>query len=157
MKICPNCSFANDERFPTCAFCHTTLVDVPSTPSANPDDPEHERRALAEMRFRTTRGQLRSAGLLYALVIAGSAAFPGMVWTPYVLVLYFVGGIAVAVAVARNMVGQFSASLLQGALSVTLLIYFGPLHPFIFLMLVFQVIIPGIFWHWVELIHGAHR
>ena len=74
-----------------------------------------------------------------------------------VLLLYFVSGSIVAFAVVRGFVGQFSASLLQGALSVTLIIYFGSMDMFIIFMLVSHVIFPSILWHWVELLHGANR
>ena len=157
MKVCPGCSFVNDERFPTCVFCHTTLVDVPSTPSPNPDDPEHERRALSEKRRMLTRRQIWFAAILYSLVIALTAVVPGMVSNPLILLLYFASGLVVAAAVDRNIVGQFSASFLQGSLSLTLLFYFGPLQPLIFFMLALHVIVPGFFWHWTDLIHNANR
>lgn len=157
MKVCPSCSFQNDERFPTCVVCNTVLVDVPSTPSAKPDDPEHERRALTEKRHASTRRQLRSAGILYALIITLTAAFPGLVLSPLVLLLYFFSSLVVVFAVVRDIGGQFSASLLQGVLSFLLLTYFGPMQPFIFFMLVGHLTLPAFLWHWTDLIHSANR
>jgi hypothetical protein len=157
MKVCPNCSFTNDERFPTCAVCNATIVDVPSTVSPDPDHPEHERRALAGERHKSTRKQLQSAAVLYAVLVTLSAALPGLVWSPPVLLLYFASGVIVAIAVTRNMVGPFGASFLQGLLSVILMIYFGPTQPLIFFMLVGHITIPAFFCHWTDLIHDANR
>lgn len=157
MKVCPNCSFSNDERFPTCVLCNTLLVDVPVTPSANPDDPEHERRALAEQRRHYTQKQIRFAAILYSLLITLTAILPGLVSNPLVLLLYFASSLVVVFAVLRDIVGQFSASLLQGLLSALLLIFFGPMQPFIFFMLGIHVIVPAFLWHWTDLIENANR
>lgn len=133
------------------------LVDVPSTPSADPANPEHERRALSKKRQQITRRQIWSAAILYSVTITLLAAFPGFVFRPQILLLYFLSSFVVVVAVAWNFVGQFSTSLLQGALSALLLIYFGPMQPFIVFMLIGHVIVPAIFWHWTDLIHSANR
>ena len=157
MKVCPNCSFSNDERFPTCVLCNTMLMDVPSTPSADLADPEHERRALSKKRQDITRRQIWSAAILYAVIITLTAVFPGLVLSPQILLLYFLSSFVVVVAVLRDIVGQFSASVLQGVLSLFLVIYFGPMQPFIFFMLAGHVIVPAVFWHWTDLIHSANR
>jgi hypothetical protein len=137
--------------------CNTSIVDVPSTPSADPTHPEHEWRALSERRRKDMRRQLRFAGILYALGIALLALMPGLITNVPVLLLYFASGIVVAVAITRNIAGQFSASLLQGLLSAMLLIAFGPMQPFIAFMLVGHVILPSFLWHWMELIVSANR
>lgn len=132
-------------------------MDVPSTPSADPSHPEHERRALTEQRDKDTRRQLRSATLFYALTIALVAWIPGLISSVPVLLLYFASGIVVGMAVSRDIAGQFSASVLQGVLSVTILFFFGLLQPFIFFMLVGHIILPAFLWHWMELIQSANR
>ena len=157
MKVCPSCAFANPERFPACLVCNTLLVDVPSTPSADPADPENVQRALAAARRRVTRRQVAWAALLYAGFITGTAVMPGLIFAPGVLALYFGSSVVLILAVLREYVGQLSAPVLQGALSLGLVVHFGPLQPFIFFMLVGHVIVPGFFWHWVEMIHGANR
>jgi len=157
MKICPTCSFQNDERFPTCVFCNAVLVDVPSTPSADPADPEHGRRALLADRHATMGRELRFAGMVYALAIVVIALVPGLVFNPLALLLYGASAVVVAVAVARGTAGQFSASFLQALLSVILVLWFGPKQPLIFFMLLGHVVLPGFLLHWMELIHGAHR
>lgn len=157
MKICPQCSFLNEERFPTCVSCNTSIVDVPSIPSADPNHPEHARRALLEERHKDTRRQLRSAALLYALLIALLAWLPGLISQIPVLLLFFASGLLVATAITRNIVGQFSAPLLQGALSLIILVACGLLQPFIFFMIAGHVILPAFLWHWVDLIHSANR
>lgn len=157
MKVCPHCEFTNDERFPTCAYCNAVLVDVLITPSADPSDPEHERRALSEQRHRTIRGQIVWAAALYAAVIMLTAAFLGMVENPLALALYAGSAFVVAWAITRNIVGQFSASLLQGILTLVLICCFGPIQLFAIFMLVGHGIVPGILWHWIELIYGANR
>ena len=157
MKVCPQCSFANEEQFPTCVYCNASIVDVPSIPSADPSHPEHEQRALSERRRKDMRHQLRFAGILYALVIALIAWMPGLISSPPLLLLFFVSGLIVAFAVTRNIAGQFSASLLQGALSVVILVFFGSLQPFIAFMLVGHIVLPGFLWHWMDLIVNANR
>src|SRR4028118_1828524 len=112
MKVCPTCAFCNDERFPTCVLCNTILVDVPSTPSTDPTNPEHERRALSKKRQEITRRQIWFAGFLYSATITLLAVFPGFVLSPQILLLYFLGSLVVVIAVAWDFVGQFSASLL---------------------------------------------
>ena len=133
------------------------LMDVPSTPSADLADPEHERRALSKKRQDITRRQIWSAAILYAVIITLTAVFPGLVLSPQILLLYFLSSFVVVVAVLRDIVGQFSASVLQGVLSLFLVIYFGPMQPFIFFMLAGHVIVPAVFWHWTDLIHSANR
>ncbi|EDY19788.1 hypothetical protein CfE428DRAFT_2377 [Chthoniobacter flavus Ellin428] len=157
MKICPNCEFSNDERFPTCAYCNAMIMDVPVTPSADPDDLEHERRALSETRHRTIRGQVAWAGVLYAIVIALTAATLGQVDHPLALALYAGSGLLVTFAITRNIAGQFSASLLQGILTLLLILCFGPIQLFSIFMLVGHIIVPSILWHWIELIYSANR
>jgi len=157
MKICPQCEFSNDERFPTCAYCNAMIMDVPVTPSADPADPEHERRALSEKRHRTIRGQVAGAGVLYAIVIALTAATLGAVQDPLALGLYACSGLLVTLAIARNIAGQFSASLLQGILTLLLIFCFGPIQLFSVFMLVGHIIVPGFLWHWIELIYSANR
>jgi uncharacterized membrane protein YvbJ len=78
MKVCPNCTFTNEEDVPTCAFCNVPLVDVPSTPSPDPDHPEHRRRVLVAERSRDIRRQIWTAGVLYALVITIIAVLAGL-------------------------------------------------------------------------------
>ena len=157
MKVCPSCSFANEERSPTCVLCYTVLVDVRSTPSPDPTNQEHEQRALTKKRHQITGRQIRFATILYCVVITLLAAFPGLILRPQPLILYFLSSLIVAIAVAQDFVGQFSASILQGGLSVLLLIYFGPMQPFIFFMLVGHITVPAVFWHWIDLIHSANR
>ena len=100
------------------------------------------------------------AGLLYAAVITLTAATLGMVENPVGLALYAGSGGLVTFAITRNIAGQFSASVLQGILSIVLIFYFGPaelFQMFAIFMLLGHLILPGFLWHWIELIHGAHR
>ena len=103
------------------------------------------------------RREISSAAVLYAAIITLSAAFPGLVLNPPVLSLYFLSALIVFLALSRGIAGQFSGSLLQGFLSVLLLLYFGPLQPFVFLMIALHVIVPSIIWHWTDLIESAQR
>ena len=157
MKVCPDCAFANDERFPTCVFCKAMLVDVISTPAADPNDPEHARRALTEKRWQITRGKLRFATICYSATITLTAVVAGLVTDPITLLCYFAGSLAVAMAVRLDLAGQLSVSLLQGILSTFLMFRFGPLHPLVFFMLAAHVILAGLFWHWSELLESAGR
>ncbi len=90
-------------------------------------------------------------------MITLTAAFPGLVWSPVVLLLYFMSGIVVAVAIVRDIVGQLSASFLQGLLTLPLIMFFGPFQPFIFFMLVGHITMPAVLWHWIDMIHSANR
>lgn len=157
MKICPACSFSNEERFPTCVYCNANIVDVPSIPAADPNAPEHEQRVILAKRYQRTRSQLRFATIAYALSITVTALYPGLILSLLPLLLYAVSALVVALAVHTDLAGQFTASFLQGALSVVLLSFFGPLQPFIFFMIATHLMLPALFWHWVDMIHGANR
>ena len=150
MKICPQCAFVNDERFAICAYCNISLADVPVTPSEDPNAPEHERRKRDAERHQRTRGQLRFAVACYALTIAGSAALTGFIFSPAVLALYAATALVVAIAVVRDWAGRFTASLLQGGFTVVLVSAFGPVHPLTFFMFALHIMIPMLFWFWVE-------
>ena len=157
MKVCPQCAFANPERFPACIVCNTVIVDVASTPSQDPNDPEHQQRAIAEARRRIGRQQVRTIALLYPGLIVATAAFPGLIWSPTVLGLYFLSSVVLLGAVLLRWVGQLSAPILQGVLSVLLVVYFGPEQPFIFFMLAAHIIAPAVLWHALDTIQDLHR
>jgi hypothetical protein len=157
MKTCPSCTFLNEERYPTCVLCNTILVDVVSTPSLDPNSPEHENEVITEERREITRSQLRFVAILYAISITFTAMIPGMVFNPIALFCYLLSSVVVMGAMLRDIVGQFTSTSLQGALSLILLIYFGPLQPFIFFMLVGHITMPAIYWHWMEMIRTTSR
>ncbi len=157
MKICPDCTLANEERFPTCIVCHAPLADVRSTPSADPAHPEHARRALARQRRWHTRRQLAWAAFCYVSVITGLSLWPGCVSAHEVQEFYAASGLIVALAVVQDWAGAFLAGLLQGAASVALLLCFGPVQPFAFYMLAGHILTPMVLAHWVEMIHDANR
>jgi hypothetical protein len=157
MKICPHCSFNNDECFPTCVWCNTALHEVVSTPAVDPAHPEHERKLIDAQRRQLTSAQIWFAGVFYTLAIVLLAVIPGLVFSPLVLLLYAASSVLVFVVLLRHGSGQFLASFLQGTLSATLVICFGPQQPLIFFMLAAHVIIPSMIWHWVDLIHGLNR
>jgi hypothetical protein len=157
MKICPNCAFANEERFPACLLCNTLLVDVRSTPCTDPKHPEFAQQALNKERRQITRGQVRAAILLYAAVITLTAACPGLIFSVQTLLCYFGGGAVVGLAVGRGIIGQFSAGLVQGLCSLLLVFYFGPFHPLTFFMFIAHIIAPSVLSHWVEMIDSLNR
>ena len=103
------------------------------------------------------RRQLRWAALIYASSVTALAVCPGLVLNPWVLLLYFAGSLTVAVAVVQKFAGRFFASLLQGLLSVALVVGFVPVQPLIFFMLAGHVILPALLWHWSDLIESANR
>ncbi len=154
MKVCPQCAFANPERFPACIVCNTLLVDVKSTPASDPNDPEHERRALGEARRRAGHQQVCTFALVYAVFIVATAAFPGFISSPRVLGLYLLSSIILIGAVLWQIVGQLSAPILQGALSVLLVIYYGLEQPFIFFMLAAHILSPAVLWHGIDMIES---
>jgi hypothetical protein len=142
---------------PTCAWCNRLLADVPSTLSSDPNDPEHERLALHEQRTAIIRRQVRSAAIVYSLTVALLAVLPGMIFTPATLALYGLSALIVAWAVIRNLAGRSVASIIQGALTVLLLLCFGPIHPFTPFMILGHLTVPVFFWHWIELIDDVNR
>ena len=66
-------------------------------------------------------------------------------------------GVFVAAAIVGRWAGALTGMFLHGALSTALVYFFGPLHVFIFFMLLGHLLLPNIFWHWIDLIEGAHR
>ena len=157
MKICPHCALANEERFPACLWCNTPLMDVRSTPSADPTNPEHRRRARNRQRQWATRRQLAFAVGMYVLAVVGLAVWPGWVIVPKVAGLYAITGLAVSLAMLGELVATFLAAFVQGALSLMLLLNFGPLQPFAFFMLLGHVLLPMVLGVWLDLIHDANR
>ena len=157
MKICPECALANEERFPTCIVCNTSLAEVHSIPAADPAHPEHARRALDRQRYWLTRRQVGWASACYLAVIVGTTVFPGLVSDPQVLLLYAASAAIVVLAVWQDLAGTFLAGFIQGAAGVTLLLCFGPVHLMSFAALSFQALVAMLFCHWVEMIHDANR
>lgn len=157
MKICPDCALANEECFPVCVVCNASLADIRSTPAADPAHPEHERRVLDGERRRVARRQVAWAAGGYVLVIGGSAVWPGGVTDPEVGLLYVVSALVVALAAEMDLVGGFAAGALQGAMSVTLVLCFGPGGLTVAFLLAGHALAPMMFCQWIEMIHDAHR
>lgn len=101
-------------------------------------------------------GKERFAAVFYAFLIAATAAIPGMVFSPGVLGLYWVSGLAVGLGARAGFLGQFTSTLAQGALTGALVMYFGPLQPLIFFMLAAHLILAGFMWHWMSMIFHTH-
>ena len=76
---------------------------------------------------------------------------------PEVGAFYGAGALLVALAVASEVVGSFLAAALQGAMSVTLVLVFGPSGLFAAFVLAGHVVAPMMLCQWVEMIHDAHR
>jgi hypothetical protein len=157
MRKCPECSFENDDAFPTCVWCNSSLATVVSVVPANPTHPDYARSVAQAERWRLLGKKYRFAGLLYAAVIAVTAVIPGFVFEPGVIALYFASGAIVALGANTGFIGQLSGGVVQGALSLALLAYFGPYQPFIFFMLALHIILAGVMWHWMTMIADTHR
>lgn len=156
MKICPECAFANEERFPACVWCNTVLVQVKSIPSADPAHPEHARVRLTRRRHSHQNAQRRFATLCYVLSITFLAVFPGMIYDREILLCVFSAAGVIAFAVVRGFLGQFSAMFLQGAVSTALIVLFGKVSFLIGFTLVGHVVLPAVFSLWVDLIDNGH-
>lgn len=160
MKVCPKCSFENEENFPTCVWCNTNLAGVASTTSADPGSPEHERWALGRKRSTIWRSQLRGAVTLYTLVITISAAIACLASSMTVLLpvtLFFASGIVVGMSVVRDVTGQFSSLFLQGGISLALFMHFEVLNWVVIFVVALHVFLPALYWHWINLICDANR
>ena len=152
MKICPECAFANEERFPTCVWCNAVLANVRSTPSADPAHPEHARDRLRRERHSHQSVQRRFAACGYVAVITFLAVVPGMVYEPHVLLCLGTAASVIAFAVVRGFLGQFSAMFLQGAVSTALIISFGKVGFLTSFTLAGHVLLPAVFALWMDLI-----
>ena len=157
MKVCPQCAFANEERFPACLWCNALLVNVPSTPAADPDHPEHARRKLAGERHARLHGQWMFAAVLYCAIATGLAVSLGMMRDPTRLFLHFAVAAIVVTAMRLRWVSEHSGMFLHGVLGAVLVYLFGPWHVFVFFMLLGHLLMPNVFWHWTELIDDSNR
>ncbi len=157
MKVCPQCAFANEERFPACLWCNEVLVSVPFTPAADPDHPEHAQRKLNGERHERLHRQWLFATFVYCLVATGLAVLPGMMHDPMRLALHFGAAALVVASMGRGWAGQHGGMLLHAALSMALVYFFGPIHIFIFFMLLGHLLLPNLFWHWTDLIDDSNR
>ncbi len=156
MKICPECAFANDERFPTCVWCNTVLVNVKSTPSADPSHPEHADAWRLRRRRARQVAQLRFAVLCYSVLLTSLAIYPGLISDRLVLGEIFLASALVGFAVVRGYLGQFTAMVVQAAASTTLIVASGLVNPFTSFALVAHVVLPAFFQQWVDLIEDGH-
>jgi len=157
MKVCPQCEFVNEERYPTCIWCNAIITGVKSTPHPDPNHPEHQEKALLVERRAKWRREVRNAVMVYCVAIVLIAVVPGMVFAPVALLCYLASGFLVAMAVTRGLAGRLIAPLFQGIFCALLIYLFGPIHPFIFFMLLGDVVLPMLFCMWIELIGDANR
>ena len=157
MKICPSCLLSNEERVPACVWCNTVLANVRSTPSADPNHPEFLREKLARERAGIKRGQIGFAAVSYVLGTTLLAVYPGLIFSPPILLLYAGASVVVVLAIVRDWVGQFTATFLQGAFSLALVLRYGPVQILVVFMLLAQAMLPMVFWHWTEMIHDVNR
>lgn len=156
MKICPECAFANEERFPACLWCNALLVDVRSTPAADPDHPEHALRERQAQRHSRQRAQVACWLGSYVGTITFLAGVPGMMFDVGTLAAFAGAALAVGLAMAAGFLGQFQSMFIQGALGMGLVMYFSTWSLLTGFMLLGHIIAPAIFAHWLELIDDAH-
>ena len=157
MKICPECAFANEERFPTCVWCNTVLVNVRSTPSADPTHPEHAANHLRLQRRSHHTAQRRFAAGCYVTAITFLAVVPGMIYDRQVLLCIAAAAAVAAFAIVRRLLGQFTAMFLQGAVSTALIVCFGKINFLTAFTLAGHVLLPAVFVLWLDLIDGDHE
>lgn len=157
MKICPECAFANEERFPACVWCNALLVDVKSTPAADPGHPEHFQRRLHGERHRHHRHQLSLVLASYVATITLLAFVPGLYLRPSMLAGFGGAAFLVGLGVVSGRLGPLSAMVAQGVAGTALMLFFGPHGPLTAFMLVGHVVLPAVFAHWVDLLDSAHR
>ena len=157
MRKCPKCGFENEDAFPTCVWCNSSLAQVPSVVPEDPSHRDYEHSVANAQRSRTLGKKYRFAGIFYAVVIMLTAMIPGLVFQVEALAGYFVSGALVALGANAGILGQFSGSLVQGVLSLGLILCFGPISPFAFFMLAMHIILAGVMWHWLTMIADTHR
>jgi len=157
MKVCPQCDYLNEDRFPTCIWCNAVITGVKSTPHPDPNHPENLEKRLAQEWRVKWRKERRQAMLVYSLGVTFLAAFPGGVLQWDTLTLYFATGLLVALAVDKGIAGRMRAGILQGLLVVLLVFEFGPVHPFTFFMIPAQIMVAMLLVYWLELIRDVNR
>jgi len=151
MKVCPECGYVNQDRFPTCIYCNTNISTVPSTTSPQVNPAEHEQHQGIEIRHQITRTKLRNAILLYGISVTFLAIIPGLIFNPLALFGYLVGSVFVGITVTRGITGTFTATLLQCILSTLNIFYlsFSPLFP---IMILGHIVLPMLLCLWVDMI-----
>lgn len=157
MKICPECAFANEERFPACVWCNALLVDVKSTPASGPDHPEHARRTRLEKVSRRRRSQLLFVLASYVGTITFLAVVPGLYFDANRLAAFAGVACLVGTGVVSGRLGPLASMLAQGAASTALILHFGVLGFLTAFMLLGHVVLPAVFAHWVDLLDSMHR
>jgi len=140
---------------PTCASCNAVLVDVPITLDEDPDHPEHAQRNLHKRRREVTLQQVRYATVTYAIAVLITAISAGS--RDISLLLYPASAVFVAFAIHRQWLGQFRAAFVQGALTVTIMLIFGPITVVSAFMLAANVFLPMLLWMWMDLIYSNTR
>ena len=156
MKICPECALANEERFPACLWCNTVLTDVKSTPSPDPDHPEHLQRRMARKRQGRRQTQLFLAACCYAIAATLLMVLPGAVFNVQVLLSFFAIASVLGLVISGGHLGTFAAMFLQGAISTAFLLSFHSVGVFAFFMLLGHILLPAIWQPWVDLIEDGH-
>jgi hypothetical protein len=162
MKLCPECALANEDGFPTCAWCNTVIVGVASLPEIDSTPAELEAKALSARRGRLTRWQVFCASVVYAAGIAGLAIMPGFMFSIEPLAIYFVTALLVAFGIHRGWLGQFTSAFLQGAGSSAIVLLLSradlvTVHPFLFFMLIGHIVFASALCLRIDMIHSAHR
>ena len=157
MKICPECSFSNEDTSPICIWCNARLFDVPSIPNSDSESPEYIYKGSLKQRHAKFQRETISAALIYASAITLLAVIPGMIFVPHILFSFFISALLVTWTIDLRLVGQMTSSFLQGVFTLLFMLYFGGIHPFSFFMLVGHVVLPTIYWHWTNLIISANR
>lgn len=156
MKICPECAFVNEERFPACLWCNAVLTDVKSTPSPDPSHPEHLQRRMSRERQAQRRTQLFLVAGGYATTATLLMVLPGAVFNGKILLSFFAVAAGVGLAISRGYPVTFAAMFLQGAISLAFLLWFQSVGVFAFFMLLGHILLPAIWRQWVELIDDGH-
>ena len=158
MRLCPKCSFNNEEGFATCAWCNTSLAHAEWLPHPDPSHPDHEQRRRQQARGRRYHRQLMEAIVIYSFVIAFlTLVGTGYEWHPLMLLCALASGAITGAAVVFRWVGQLTALFLQGTLGVLIVLHFGMGTPAMFFGLGAYVFAAVLFSIWVDHIHDANR
>ena len=144
MKICPKCSFANTEDFPTCVWCNTNIAGVKPVALCDPDHPEYQQQAMQNLRSAALKSQLFKAGVTYVVAITVAVMFLGAWFNPRVL-LFSAGAAVVAWGVIRGLLGAILAPLAQAVLTVAAFLYIGGINPIMFFTMAAHVFFATLF------------
>jgi hypothetical protein len=158
VKRCPKCYRANADEADACVLCNEPLGDIDPTLRFDPLKDEEEWKKSRLLRVKIVKRDTIIAAFIYAMVIDFTVIMLGLDFDPLALFIFFLSGLLVAFAVTWRYAGQFTASLLQGGICITLIVLFNfPLQPLVVFLILGHLVLPSLLYHWIEGIQNMYH